>query len=87
MVRFRREFLIKPYNMTIITVGKVGQVDRRLIESIEGSEYEDYNEFKSKVSFHESLDLYKLTDFMDEVNNQGMEDFSSKWIGYVHFRK
>ena len=73
--------------MTIIMLGEVGQVDRRLMESIEGNEYEDHKDFMTKVSFHESLDLYKITDFMDEVNNQGLEDFSSKWIGFVYFKK
>jgi hypothetical protein len=73
--------------MTIIILGEVGQADRRLIERIEGNEYEDHKDFMSKVSFHESLDLYKITDFMDGVNNQEIEDFSSRWIGYVYFKK
>jgi hypothetical protein len=73
--------------MTIIIVGKVGHIDRKFLDEIEGNEYDDYNDFKSKVHLHESVDMYELTDFMDEVNNQGLEDFSSRWIGYVYFKK
>jgi hypothetical protein len=86
MVRFRREFLIKKNIMkTIIILGKVGHVDRRFLDGIEGNVYENYNDFESNVKLDDAASIYSISDFMDEFND-GMDDLSEYWIGYVYFK-
>jgi hypothetical protein len=70
---------------TIIILGKVGHVDRRFLEGIEGNVYENYNDFESNVKLDDAASIYSISDFMDEFND-GMDDLSEHWIGYVYFK-
>lgn len=69
---------------TYIIVAPVGKADRRDLESIENQVFDTRDDVRSKV---EGVQLYRLTDFMEDVNDEILQDFSDKWIGYVHVKK
>jgi hypothetical protein len=69
---------------TYIIVAPVGKADRRDLESIENKVFDTRDDVRSKV---EGVQLYRLTDFMEDVNDEILQDLSDKWIGYVHVKK
>jgi hypothetical protein len=68
---------------TYILVAPVGSVDRRDLERIENQVFDNIEDVRNKI---EGVELYTLTDFMDHVNDEILEDLSDKWIGHVHVK-
>jgi hypothetical protein len=69
---------------TYILVAPVSEADRRDLERIENQVFDTRDDVRSKV---EGVQLYRLTDFMEDVNDEILQDLSDKWIGYVHVKK
>lgn len=66
-----------------IIVAPVDKADRRDLESIENQVFDTRDDVRSKV---EGVQLYRLTDFMEDVNDEILQDFSDKWVGYVQVK-
>lgn len=71
---------MKPY----IIIANVNDTDRRTLERIESSVYESISELPIEITNNTSV--IPLHEFMDEVNDQRLEDFGDKWIGYVYIK-
>jgi hypothetical protein len=68
---------------TYILVADVNRVDRRDLERIENQVFDSKDDIRKEVDV---LYLYRLTDFMEDVNDGSLPDFSDKWIGYAHVK-
>jgi hypothetical protein len=69
---------------TYILIAPVSKADRRDLESIANQVFDTRDDVRNKV---EGVQLYRLTDFMEDVNDEILQDLSDKWIGYVHVKK
>ncbi len=69
---------------TYILVAPVSEADRRDLERIENKVFDTRDDIRKQV---EGVKLYRLTDFMEDVNDEILQDLSDKWIGYVHVKK
>jgi hypothetical protein len=74
---------MKPYIITCNT----SNVSRKDLEEIESNVYESLIDFSNKVSFHHNVDLMPISEFMDMVNDQVLDDLSDSWIGYIFIEK
>ena len=64
--------------------------NRRLLEAIENQVYEDISDMINELRAlgmtdeqEEGLGYYEITDFMDLVNDQVLDDLTSTFFGYV----
>jgi hypothetical protein len=71
---------------TIMIIAEVGEVDRKDLENIESNVYESHDDFKRKVAFYDKLSMFSLSDFMDGLNNQEIDNLTDCWVGYVFIK-
>lgn len=67
--------------------------DRRFLEQHEGNIYDTIQDFikdfEGGIMTDEKLDTfgyYELTDFMDMVNDQLLDNLTDTFIGYIHIK-
>lgn len=68
--------------------------NRTLLQAIENQIYENENDLVSDLKKlgmtqeqEESLEYYEITDFMDLVNDQVLDNLTSTFLGYVKLNK
>lgn len=68
--------------------------NRRLLEAIENQVYENANDLVSDLKNlgmtqeqEESLGYYEISDFMDLVNDQILDNLTNTFFGYVRINK
>jgi hypothetical protein len=66
----------------IILISVQNPSARKRCESLENTKYPSYKELREALLDGELF--YSLSDFMDEVNDQRLEDLSDYFITYVH---
>jgi hypothetical protein len=74
---------------TYILVGSVSSVNRRDFEWIENRIYDSFNDLKNNLDdfdISNCVETYTLHDFTTAVNDEELQDFSNKWVGYVHVK-
>ena len=71
---------MKPY----IIIANVKDIDRRTLERIEASVFESISELPTEITNKTSV--IPLHEFMDDVNDARLEDFTNKWIGYIYIK-
>jgi hypothetical protein len=79
-------------NNTHIVVISVDEGDaRKITEFYQGETYESTAQFretiKEKVTSLENVDIYPISDFMDLVNDQILDNLSESFIGYISIVK
>ena len=70
-----------------IITASTSNVYRKDLEYIEGEVYESLLDFTEKVSFHDKIYLIPMSEFMDMVNDQELDDLTDSWIGYIFIEK
>jgi hypothetical protein len=74
---------------TYILVGSVRSIDRFDFEWIENQIYNSFDDLKNKLDVFDitkCVQTYTLHDFTTAVNDEVLQDFSDKWVGYVHVK-
>jgi hypothetical protein len=74
---------------TYILVGSVRSVNRRDFEWIENQVYNSFDDLKNKLDdfdISKSVETYTLHNFTTAVNDEELQDFSDKWVAYVHVK-
>ena len=69
---------------TYIIVANTKDVDRRKLERIEGCGFQSVQHIHLEVGANALV--LSLSDFMDAVNDEDLQDFKNKWIGYAHVK-
>lgn len=86
------QFLIKPLTMkTIIILARVDTIDRRKLENLEACTFAHIKDVKETL-FNLGADLdgiliLDISEYMDGVNNQELDDLSNNWMTYVYLTK
>ena len=69
----------------LIILGDVVYVDRKELEDIEGNMFNSYEEFQ-ELDVAKHVSAYAISDFMDAVNDQLIDNLTGHWIGYIYIK-
>lgn len=69
---------------TYIIIANVQDVDRRKLERMENGIYESVADVHVEIAANALI--LTLHDFTTAVNDEELQDFSDKWIGYAHVK-
>jgi hypothetical protein len=70
-----------------IITATTNHISRKDLEDIEGNVYESLLDFTQKVNFHDKVYLIPMSEFMDMVNDQELDNLTDSWIGYIFIEK
>jgi hypothetical protein len=74
----------------VIIVANVNAIDRRKLENLEGCVFTKGAEIKETLfnlnADFDGIDILDISDYMDAVNNQELDDLSNSWISYVFLK-
>lgn len=69
----------------LMILGDIDYVDRKELEMIEGNMYNSYADFQ-QLEVSKCVKSYEISDFMDAVNDQVMDNFTNYWMGYIYIK-
>jgi hypothetical protein len=72
----------------VIIIASVGTIDRRKLEHLEGCTFTKLSEIQETLfNLNGDIDkflLLEISDYMDAVNNQELDNLSDSWMTYVY---
>jgi len=72
----------------IVLIPITNSNSRKVCNHIENTKFNSRDEARETIKYQldddTNVSIYRLTDFMEEVNDQGLDDLSNYFISYIH---